>query len=72
MSKVWLVLVSQSKNGSAFSVPRLAQDRQDNGKDHKLASSLWKTGIAEARILASMICGAEALTEKQMDDSGYG
>ncbi len=37
------------------------------GKDHKLASGLWKTKIHEARILASMIDEPEKVTAKQTD-----
>ena len=38
------------------------------GKDHKLALDLWKTGIAEARIVAAMIDDPDKLNEEQMDD----
>lgn len=37
------------------------------GKDHALALSLWKTGIPEARSLASLVDEPEKLTAKQMD-----
>lgn len=37
-------------------------------KDNKLAKDLWKTGIPEARILASMIDEPDKVTKKQMDD----
>jgi 3-methyladenine DNA glycosylase AlkD len=37
------------------------------GKDHQLALKLWKTGIHEARILASMIDDPAAVTERQME-----
>ena len=35
--------------------------------DHALALALWKTGIHEARITASMIDTPEAVTEEQME-----
>jgi 3-methyladenine DNA glycosylase AlkD len=38
------------------------------GKNHQLAQELWQTGIAEARIVASMIDNPEKLTEAQMED----
>jgi 3-methyladenine DNA glycosylase AlkD len=37
------------------SIPELRKMAKELGKDHKLAINLWKTGIPEARILASMI-----------------
>ncbi|MFA5891864.1 MAG: DNA alkylation repair protein [Actinomycetota bacterium] len=37
------------------------------GRDHRLASALWKTGIHEARILASMVEDPAAVTPAQMD-----
>jgi 3-methyladenine DNA glycosylase AlkD len=40
---------------------------KEQGKDHKLALDLWKTGNLDARILASLIDDQEQITEKQMD-----
>jgi 3-methyladenine DNA glycosylase AlkD len=37
------------------------------GKDHALALGLWETGIAEARIVASMVAVPEQLAEEQME-----
>jgi len=37
------------------------------GKDHAAALQLWDTGIAEARIVASMVAVPAQLTEEQMD-----
>jgi 3-methyladenine DNA glycosylase AlkD len=37
------------------------------GKDHAAALALWRTGIAEARSVASMIAVPEQLTEEQME-----
>jgi len=48
-------------------IPHLRSFARDIGKDHKLALELWKTGIHEARILASMVDDPEQVTEKQMD-----
>jgi len=37
------------------------------GKDHELAAALWKTGVYEARMVASMIEDPAKVTSKQMD-----
>jgi 3-methyladenine DNA glycosylase AlkD len=37
------------------------------GVDHTLALGLWKTGIHEARILATLVADPEALTEVQRE-----
>ncbi|UCH51073.1 MAG: DNA alkylation repair protein [Chloroflexota bacterium] len=50
------------------SIPDLRKMAKDIGKDHTLALELWKTGIAEARILAAMIDDPDKLTEEQMED----
>ncbi|MFH1783688.1 MAG: DNA alkylation repair protein [bacterium] len=49
------------------SIPVLRKTAREEGKDHRLALALWKTGIHEARILAGMVDDPEALSEKQMD-----
>ena len=50
------------------SVPEMRRIAKESGKTHKLALELWKTGIAEARIVAAMIDEPEELTEEQMED----
>ncbi|MFQ6615886.1 MAG: DNA alkylation repair protein [Fidelibacterota bacterium] len=50
-----------------IAVPVLRRLAKGLGKDHQLALGLWKTGIPEARILASMIDEPEKLTDKQME-----
>jgi len=50
------------------SVPDMRELAKDIGKDHKLALDLWRTGIAEARIVAAMVGEPAKLTEKQMED----
>jgi 3-methyladenine DNA glycosylase AlkD len=50
------------------SVPEMRRIAKETGKDHKLAVRLWKTGVAEARIVASMIADPAELTGKDMDD----
>jgi len=50
------------------SVPDLRKLAKELGQDHKLALKLWKTGIAEARIVAAMIDDPNKLTEEQMEN----
>jgi len=50
------------------SVPELRKLAREIGENHKLALDLWRTGIAEARILAGMVDDASALTVEQMED----
>jgi 3-methyladenine DNA glycosylase AlkD len=50
------------------SVPEMRKLAKEIGKDHKLALELWKTGIAEARIVAAMVGDPDKLTEEQMED----
>jgi len=55
------------KNTLGVAIPVLRQIAKQNGKNHKLAIQLWKSGIHEARILASMVDEIEKVSEKQMD-----
>jgi 3-methyladenine DNA glycosylase AlkD len=50
------------------SVPDMRKLAKEIGKDHKLALDLWRTGIAEARIVAAMADDPDKLTEEQMED----
>lgn len=50
------------------SVPEMRRIAKEAGQDHKLAVKLWKTGIAEARIVASMVASPGELTEQDMDN----
>ncbi len=50
------------------SIPDLRKLAKGLGHDNQLALDLWKTGLAEARILASMIDEPQRLTARQMDD----
>ena len=50
------------------SVPDMRKLAKEIGRDHKLALDLWRTGIAEARILAAMVGDPDKLTEEQMED----
>jgi len=51
-----------------ISVPDMRKLAKEIGRDHNLAVDLWKTGIAEARILASMVGDPDKLTEEEMED----
>jgi 3-methyladenine DNA glycosylase AlkD len=48
-------------------VPELRKLAKEIGKDHTLALQLWQTGIAEARILASMVDTPRQVDEAQME-----
>jgi 3-methyladenine DNA glycosylase AlkD len=50
------------------SMPDMRRIAKDLGKSHELALELWDTGVADARILASLVDEADMLSEKQMDD----
>jgi 3-methyladenine DNA glycosylase AlkD len=50
------------------SVPDMRKLAKEIGRDHKLALDLWRTGIAEARIVAGMIGDPAKLTEEQMEE----
>jgi 3-methyladenine DNA glycosylase AlkD len=48
-------------------VPEMRRIAKAAGKDHAAALELWATGIAEARIVASMIAVPAQLTEEQTE-----
>jgi 3-methyladenine DNA glycosylase AlkD len=48
-------------------VPDLRRLAREIGTDHGLAQDLWRTGIHEARILASMVDEPARVTERQME-----
>jgi 3-methyladenine DNA glycosylase AlkD len=50
------------------SVPDMRKLAKEIGKDHKLALDLWRTGVAEARIVAGMVGDPAKLTEEQMEE----
>jgi len=50
------------------SVPDMRKLAKELGRDHKLALDLWRTGVAEARIVAGMVGDPAKLTEEQMED----
>ena len=50
------------------SVPDMRKLAKEIGKDHKLALDLWRTGVAEARIVAGMVGDPAKITEEQMEE----
>ena len=54
-------------NALGISIPVLRSYAKKIGKDHKLAQELWKTGIHEAKILASMVDDPALVSDPQMD-----
>jgi 3-methyladenine DNA glycosylase AlkD len=51
-----------------ISVPKMRSMAKELGKDHELARTLWRTGSAEARIIAAMIDEPELVTVEQMEE----
>ena len=49
------------------SIPNLRAIAKEIGTDHGLALELWRSGIHEARILASMIADPDRTTERLID-----
>src|SRR3990170_3285784 len=49
------------------SVPEMRRIARLAGKDHRLALALWKTEIAGARIVASMVAEPAKVTARQME-----
>ncbi|MGB2890240.1 MAG: DNA alkylation repair protein [Candidatus Acidiferrales bacterium] len=54
-------------NALGISTPALQALARTIGRNHSLAEELWKTGIHEARILATLIGEPEKTTERQME-----
>jgi len=57
----------QTGKALGVSIPQLREVAKQIGTSHELARKLWKTGIHEARILASMIDDPEKVSEDQME-----
>jgi 3-methyladenine DNA glycosylase AlkD len=56
-----------SSNTLGIPLPKIRALAKSIGKDHALALQLWKSGIHEARILATIIDDPRLVTEKQME-----
>jgi len=57
----------QSSNSFGVSVPKLRTLAREIGRDHQLALELWKTGLHDARLLATMVDDPTKVTVTQMD-----
>ena len=55
------------ENRLGVSIPELRKMAKTIGKDHTLALNLWKTGIADVKILAAMVDDPELLEDEQME-----
>ena len=55
------------KGRLGLSVPEMRRIAKQTGRDHRLALELWDSGIAEARIVASMVDEPARATSSQMD-----
>lgn len=55
------------ENTYGVSIPNLRAMAKEIGRNHNLAQQLWKSGIHEAQILASMIDNPAEVTEEQME-----
>ena len=58
-----------NSNGTlGITIPQLRELAKQIGTDHALALELWRSGIHDARTLASMIDDPTLVTPEQMDD----
>jgi 3-methyladenine DNA glycosylase AlkD len=55
------------RNTYGVSIPTLRRMAGQAGKDHRLAQELWRSGIHEARILASLVDVPAEVTAAQME-----
>jgi 3-methyladenine DNA glycosylase AlkD len=49
-------------------VPEMRKMAKEIGKNHRLALNLWKTGVPDAMMVASMVDIPEEVTEEQMEE----
>lgn len=54
-------------NVLGVSAPKLRRLAKEIGKDHRLAAQLWRTGIHDARLLATLVDDPAKVTERQME-----
>jgi 3-methyladenine DNA glycosylase AlkD len=57
----------QTRRALGISIPALRAIAKREGRSHELALELWRTGIHEARILASFVDEPAVVTEAQME-----
>jgi 3-methyladenine DNA glycosylase AlkD len=51
----------------SVSAPKLRALAKEIGRDHKLAAALWRTGVHDARLLATLIDDPAKVTRRQME-----
>jgi len=56
-----------TSNAFGVTMPEIRKVAKQIKKDHSIALELWKTGIRECQILASLIDDRKQVTEEQMD-----
>ena len=56
-----------SRGRLGVSMPDIRRIAKETGRDHSLALRLWKSGIPDARIVASIIADPERITSAEMD-----
>lgn len=56
------------ENRLGVSVPDMRKIAKEIGINHHVAVELWRTGISEAMMVASMIDNPESVTEEQMEE----
>lgn len=54
-------------NALGVSAPNLRRLAKEIGRDHRLAGRLWKTGIHDARLLATLVDDPVQVTPRQME-----
>ncbi len=57
-----------TKDALGVSIPELRKFARRIGTNHETAIRLWKTGVHEARILASFVDDYSAVSEGQMEE----
>lgn len=57
----------KTNNSYGISIPQLRTLSKKIGTNHNIAKDLWKSGIKDAMILATMIDDSKMVTEKQME-----
>ena len=55
------------ENAYGVSIPNLRKISKQIGKDHALSEQLWRSGLHEAKILASMVDDPHLVTEEQLE-----
>src|SRR5262249_54300827 len=57
----------KTDNARGVNTPSLKALAREIGRDHRLASKLWVTGIFEARVVAAMIDEPDKVTRRQVE-----